>query len=103
MIWSVALEGLHPQREPVGVGEQTDGDLRFQPAFLGEPGFAEPVPLVGLEVQRRHVVQHQGHLPAGPGLLKAPPGDLVRYVPAPDKPPAEPEAVTRFRVRFIVA
>ena len=26
----VALEGLHRQREPGGVGEQPDGDLRFQ-------------------------------------------------------------------------
>ena len=56
----VALERLDRQREPGGVGEQPDGDLRFQAAFLGEPGLAEPVAGVGLEVQRGHVVEHQG-------------------------------------------
>jgi hypothetical protein len=35
----------------------------LQPAFLGEPGFTEPVPLVGLEVQRGHVIQHQRRRP----------------------------------------
>jgi hypothetical protein len=52
----VALERLHHQREPGRVGEQPDGDLRIQPAFLGEPGLPEPIPLIGLEIQRRHVV-----------------------------------------------
>ena len=36
-----------------------DGDLRVQAAFLGEPGLPEPVAGVGVEPQRRHVVQHQ--------------------------------------------
>ena len=48
----VALERVHHQREPARVGQQPDGDLRLQPAFLGEPGLAEPVALIGLEVQR---------------------------------------------------
>ena len=55
----VALERVHLQREPAHIGQQPDGDLRLQPAFLGEPGLAEPVTLVGLEVQRGHVVEHQ--------------------------------------------
>jgi hypothetical protein len=54
---------LDHQREPRGVGEQPDGDLRLQPAFLGEPGLAESVALVGLEVQRGHVEQHQRRRP----------------------------------------
>ena len=33
-------------------GEQADGDLRFQAAFLGESRLPEPVPLIGLEVER---------------------------------------------------
>jgi hypothetical protein len=55
----VALERLDHEREPCLVGEQAHGDLRFQAAFLGEPGRAEPVAAVGLEVQRGHVIQHQ--------------------------------------------
>jgi hypothetical protein len=55
----VAFEGGHHQREAVGAGEQADGDLWFQTAFLGEPRFAEPVALVSLEIQRGYV---------GPGL-----------------------------------
>jgi hypothetical protein len=46
----VALEGLHHQREPAGVGQQPDGDLRFQAAFLGETRLTESVAGIGLEV-----------------------------------------------------
>ena len=56
----VAVEGVDLQREPAHIGQQPDGDLRLQPAFLGEPGLAEPVTLVGLEVQGGDVVEHQG-------------------------------------------
>jgi hypothetical protein len=35
----VSLERLDLQRKPGGVGEQADGDLRFQTTFLGEAGF----------------------------------------------------------------
>ena len=41
----------HHEREPVGAGEQADGDLRFQPPLLGEPALPEPVTRVGLEIQ----------------------------------------------------
>ena len=40
----VALEGLHRQWEPRGVGQQSDGDLRFQAAFLEKPGSRNPSP-----------------------------------------------------------
>jgi hypothetical protein len=59
----VALERLDHQREPGRVGEQPDGDLRLQSAFLGEPGLAEPVAGIGLEVQGGHVIQHQAGRP----------------------------------------
>ena len=53
---------------PAASGEQADGDLRLQAALLGEPGLAEPVALVGLEVQRGHVVEDQaGRAQAGMG------------------------------------
>ena len=59
----VALERVDHQREPAHIGQQPDGDLRLQAAFLGEPGLAEPVTLVGLEVQRGDVVEHQRRRP----------------------------------------
>ena len=66
----VALERLHRQREPGGVGQQPDGDLRFEAAFLGEPGLTEPVAGVGLEVQGGHVVEHQAGR-SQPGVRRA--------------------------------
>jgi hypothetical protein len=66
MVWVsglVALERLDHQREPGRVGEQTEGDLRLQPTFLGEPRLPEPVAGVGLEVQGGHVVEHQRRRP----------------------------------------
>jgi hypothetical protein len=47
------------QREPRLIGEQADGDLRVQAAFLGESALAEPVPGIGLEIQGRDVVEDQ--------------------------------------------
>jgi hypothetical protein len=52
----VPLKGADHERKPVLPGEQAYGDLRLQPPFLGEPGLAEPVTLVGLEIQGAHVV-----------------------------------------------
>jgi hypothetical protein len=51
----VPLERVHRQRKPGRIREQADGDLRVQTAFLGEPRPTEPVPGVGLELQRRDV------------------------------------------------
>jgi hypothetical protein len=55
----VSREGVDHQREPRGVGEQPDGDLRVRPPLFGEPWFAEPIGSIGLEIQRAHVVEHQ--------------------------------------------
>jgi hypothetical protein len=43
----VAFEGVDHQRHPGRVGEQPDGDLRVEAAFLGETRLAEPVAGVG--------------------------------------------------------
>jgi hypothetical protein len=59
----VALERADHEREAVLPGEQPDGDLRFQAPLLGEPGLAESVARVGLEVERADVVKHEGLLP----------------------------------------
>jgi hypothetical protein len=67
---SVALESAHHQREPVLPGQQPDRDLGLQPALLGEPRLAEPVPGVGLEVERADVVEDQAGR-AEPGVRGA--------------------------------
>lgn len=59
----VALERADLEREPARIGQQTDGDLWFQAAFLAEPGFTEPVTLVGFEVE---VVTSYNKTVAGP-------------------------------------
>ena len=74
----IALERVDLQREPAHIGQQTDGDLGFQPAFLGEPGLAEPVALVGLEIQRRDVVQHEGRR-AETDMISARPASCCRH------------------------
>src|SRR6478735_256719 len=59
----VAVSALLPsnastrEREPGRVCQQSDLDLRLEAAFLGEPGFAEPVTSIVLEVERRHLIQ----------------------------------------------
>jgi hypothetical protein len=55
----VAFKGGHHEREPAVIGEQADGDLRLEPAFLGEPALPEPVSGIGLEMQGGYVIQHQ--------------------------------------------
>ena len=55
----VALERRHRQEEPGGVGQQAQSDLRFEAAFLGEPGLTKTVTSIGLEVQGGHVEKHQ--------------------------------------------
>jgi hypothetical protein len=59
----VALERLDRQREPGGIGQQPEGDLRFQSAFLGESGLTKPITGIGFEVQRRDVEEHQAGRP----------------------------------------
>ena len=59
---------------PVASVNKPDGDLRLEPAFLGEPRLAEPVTGVGLEVQRGHVVEHQRGR-SQPGVGRARRGD----------------------------
>ena len=70
----VAFEGVDHQREPTCVGQQPDRDLRLQPALFAEPGLAKTVALISLEVQRGHVIQHQGGRPE-PGVGSARRGD----------------------------
>ena len=60
----VPLEAVHLQREPARVDQQPDLDLRIHSAFLAHPDLAELVLLLGLEVQRRHVVEDQRARPA---------------------------------------
>ena len=43
-----------------GGSTEPDGDLRVDPVFLAHPDLAQFVLVVALEVQRRHVVEHQG-------------------------------------------
>ena len=72
----VALEGADHEREPVAASEQADGDLRLQPPFLGEPALAEPVTLIGLEIQSGDVVEDQAGR-AQPGMRGTRSGDLL--------------------------
>jgi hypothetical protein len=60
----------HRQWEAGGVGEQAEGDLRFQAAFFGEPGFAEPIAGIGFDVKGGHVEQDQRGRPQ-PGMGRA--------------------------------
>jgi hypothetical protein len=46
----VAFESLGHQREASRVGEQAQGDLWFEAAFLRVAGLAEPIALVSLEI-----------------------------------------------------
>jgi hypothetical protein len=76
IVWSLLYcpRRRRPSGEPVAACEQADRDLRLQAPFLGEPGLAEAVALVGLEVERGHVVEDEAgragrarrRLPAGP-------------------------------------
>ena len=59
----VPLEAVHLQREPGRVDQQPDLDLRIDPAFLAHPDLAQVVLVLGLEVQRGAVVEHQRRPP----------------------------------------
>ena len=68
----VTLESVDHQRKTGRVGEQADGDLRLQTAFLREPRLAEPVTSIDLKVESGHIVEHQARR-SQPGLRRAPP------------------------------
>ena len=55
----VALEAADLEREPAPVDQQPDDDLRVDAAFLGVADLAQVVFLLGLEVERRDVVETQ--------------------------------------------
>ncbi len=73
----VAFPAADLQREPVTVDQQPDDDLWVDPAFLGVADLTQPVFVLGLEVQRRDVVQAQTDVPAGGRVGEARGGDLV--------------------------
>ena len=77
----VALVAADLQREPDPVDQQTHDNLRVDPAFLGVADLAQLVLLLGLEVQRRHVIQAQRDIPAGGGMREARGRDLVAVTP----------------------
>jgi hypothetical protein len=56
----VALEQVHLEREAARVRQEPGLDLRAGTALLAHPNLAQLVLVVALEVQRRHVVEHQG-------------------------------------------
>lgn len=55
----VALELVDHQRKPPHIRQQADGDLGLQAAFLAVTRLPEPVTLIGLEIQGRHVVEQE--------------------------------------------
>ncbi len=73
----VPFETADLQREPGPVDQQPDHDLRIDPAFLGVADLAQLIFVVGLEVQRRHVIEHQGDVAVRGGVGEAQPGQLV--------------------------
>jgi hypothetical protein len=87
----VALEQVYGQRETGVVGEQPDGDLRVDPAFLAHADLAQPVLAGSLEVEGGQVVEHQRE-PAAVGCIRvAGPGDAVAVVPLHDSLQTAPE------------
>ena len=77
----VALEAADLEREAAPVDQQPDHDLRVDAAFLGVADLAQVVFLLGLEVERGHVVEHQRHIAVRGGVVEARGRDLVA-VPA---------------------
>jgi hypothetical protein len=64
----VPLERADHQREPAGIGQQANGDLRLQAPLLGEPALPETITRIGLEIQGGAVVKDQ----AGPAQPRMP-------------------------------
>ncbi len=86
----VALEAADLEGEPAPVDQQPDHDLGVHAAFLGVADLAQLVLVLGLEVQRGHVVQHQGQIPGHRGVRVAGCGERVP-VPALLGPGQRPE------------
>ena len=76
----VAFVAADLQREPASVDQETDHDLRIDTAFLGEADLAQLVLVLGLEVERRHVVQAQRDVSAAQGMSEAGRGDRAAVV-----------------------
>ncbi len=80
----VCFSALFPQwahgRAPP-VDQQADHDLRIDPAFLGVAGLAQPVLVLGLEVQRGHVIQHERDAPAAQHVSEAQLSETATVVP----------------------
>src|ERR1022692_3862151 len=63
---ALPLEQVDLEREPARVHQEPDLDLRIDPVLLAHPDLAQLVLVAALEVQRRHVIEHQrGGPPAG--------------------------------------
>ena len=77
----VSLEAADLEREALPVDQQADHDLRIDPAFLGVADLAQPVLVLGLEVERRDVVEHERDVPAGQHVGEAQLGETVTVVP----------------------
>ena len=58
--------------------ELTDDDLRVDPAFFGVADAAQLVFLVGLEVERGHVVEHKGEVAVAGSVRVAVDGKQAR-------------------------
>ncbi len=65
------LEAADLEGEAVPVDEQPDHDLRVYPPFLAVADLPQGVLALGLEVQRRHVIQDQRDISAGPRMREA--------------------------------
>ena len=65
----VALEAADLEGEAAPVDQQADHDLRIDASFLGVADLAQPacavVFLLGFEVERGHVVEHQADVAGG--------------------------------------
>jgi hypothetical protein len=73
----VPLEAADLQGEPVPVDQQPHHDLRVDPPLLRVADLAQAVFLLGLEVQRRYVIQDERDIAAGSRVREAQPGDRV--------------------------
>jgi hypothetical protein len=73
----VSLVAADLEGEPVPVDEQPDHDLRVDPALFRIADLAQGVLVLGLEVQRRHVVQDERDIAAGQRVREAQLRDLV--------------------------